>query len=207
MTNVYSLLKWGLSSLWSAYGFKSEGKRSWHDVVGLCQAPVLCLEPSSAPPHPRPGHKNSPVSVPYPHQACFRTFWEATQWAVKMSDSASEQARRALSSTSRNFHGKLLPRMLADSRCSPWAPGVGERFDGQSSFHYTVITRERMWLRTFLPASPADQCHQSATRRKSSSCENQPNQCQFIMSWVSYKKKSLLPFKELLDCKELLELC
>lgn len=29
------------------------------------------------------GHKNSPVPIPYPHQACFRIFWEATQWAVR----------------------------------------------------------------------------------------------------------------------------
>lgn len=29
------------------------------------------------------GHKNSPVPISYPHQACFRIFWEATQWAVR----------------------------------------------------------------------------------------------------------------------------
>lgn len=70
MTNVYSLLKWGLSSLWSAYGFKNEGKRSWHDVVGLCQAPMLCLEPSSAPPPP-PRPQEFPCLCPIPTSSMF----------------------------------------------------------------------------------------------------------------------------------------
>lgn len=58
--------------------------------------------------------------------------------------------------------------------------------------------KEVMWYRTSLPASQAGLCHQKATRLKGSSlCGNQPNQCQFLNSWFSYKNFIII-FKKLI---------
>lgn len=202
MTNVYSLLKWGLSSLSKAYGLKSEGKRSWHSVLGFCQALMLCLEASSA---PRPQEFSCPY--PIPTSSMFPNLLGSHTVSSQISDPASEQARQDLSSVSRNFHGEHLSRTLADSLSSSWAPGVGERFGGQSSLRRTGITRDGMWLRTSLPTSPR---WISVTRKPLAlwalfHLATNLTQCQFLISWFSYKKKLLLALK--MEYKELLELC